>query len=275
MAETKLPTVHIPMAVDTRGIDSGLSAAERKVRASARKMAAIEARSGGGMTGERLALGRKTLGMALQRSGVGGGIGELAGMALGGGTIGLAAAGLSAGFLAFDFASRKLSESIRGASAAFDQFNQTGQQTFAASARVLEGLAKMEEQTKGLDFFTQIAQAFQFGRSEVGEAKAGSIAETASQLGAALTIGAAGAGSVVQGGSFREGIASGMGAMGEFLGFDAQGSAIVEALLRATREKDDFESRDPNYRRDFGDSWMQQAVENERQAALEAKRREI
>lgn len=254
MAEARLPKVHIPMSVDTRGIDSGLSAAERKVRASAKRMAAIEARSGGGMTGERLALGRKTLGMALQRSGVGGGIGEMAGMALGGGGIGLAAAGLTAGFLAFDVASRALKDAVTGASDAFKQFNETGEQTFAANARVLAGLAKIEEETKGLTVTQTLGQAFQFGRSEVGAAgQPGSLSELVEQGTGLAAAGATGLGAVYQGGSFREGLAAGVGAFGEMLGLDGISRAIAEGFILAS-------GRD---------------TRAEEQAALDAKRRSI
>ena len=239
MAESRLPKVHIPMAVDTRGIDSGLSAAEQKVRASAKRMAAIEARSGGGLTGERLALGRKTLGMALQRSGVGGGIGEMAGMALAGGGVGLAAAGLSAGFLAFDVASRALKDAVTGASDALKRFHETGEQTFAANARVLAGLAKIEEETKGLTITQTIAQAFQFGRSEVGATgKEGSVSQLVDQATGLAAVGATGLGSLFQGGSFREGLASGAGAFGKLLGLDQASSAVLEGFIRTSARTD-------------------------------------
>lgn len=239
MAEARLPKVHIPMAVDTRGIDTGLSAAERKIRASAGRIAAMEARQA---SASRLALGRRTLGMALQRSGIGGGIGEMAGMALGGGAVGLAAAGLAAGFMAFDVASRGLKDAVTGAAAALKQFEETGKQTFAANETILRGLAKMEEQTKGPGLLTGIFQGFQYGRSAV-EGEGGGLSSFMNMLESALGSTASIFGTLYQGGSLDEARRTAtegyLPQLLKFFGMDDTQSQIALALSRLADRRAD------------------------------------
>lgn len=247
MAEARLPKVHIPMAVDTRGIDSGLSAAERKVKASAAKIAAIEARQA---SASRMALTKKVGTMALERSGFGGGVGELAGMALGGGGVGLAAAGLAAGFMAFDVASRALKDAVTGASDALRNFEETGKQTFAANETILRGLAKMEEQTKGPGLLQGIAQGFQYGRSTVEGG--GGLSDFMAKIESALGFTAAAFGTLYQGGSLQQAQEAAVRGYGsEVFGLTESQTEIARALslLAASRA--------------------------EEQAALEAKRRNI
>lgn len=238
MAEARLPKVHIPMAVDTRGIDSGLSAAERKVKASAARIAAIEARQA---SASRLALTKKVGTMALERSGFGGGVGELAGMALGGGGVGLAAAGIAAGFAAFDLASRGMREAVMGATAALKQFEETGKQTFAANETILRGLAKMEEQTKGPGLLQGIFQGFQYGRSTVdGEGGLSSIMSTVeSALGATASY----LGTIYQGGSMQQaGQTASQGFLSQlagFFGLSESQADIARALTRLADTRSD------------------------------------
>jgi hypothetical protein len=236
------------MAVDTRGVDSGLTAAERKIKASAARVAAIEQRQA---SASRLALGKKVGTMALERSGFGGGVGELAGMALGGGGIGLAAAGLAAGFMAFDAASRGLIEAVQGAGAALKQFEETGKQTFAINETVLRGLAKMEERTKGPGLMSGIFQGFQYGRSTVeGE---GMFSSLFKDIQASFSGTAAALGAWFQGGSFREGQMATVPFLpaGGMSGLDETQVAIAQALAAIGARRADEQAVIDAKRRDI------------------------
>jgi hypothetical protein len=141
-----LPKLHLPVTVTTDGVDAGLSAVERKARAAAGRIAAINARaakSAGAGTGAGAGIGKAATASAL---GIGG-FGAIGGVA---GALGTTGAGIAVGLAPFIAAGKLMSvfnEATKGANDALKQFNETGSQVFAANSAILERLAIMESTT--------------------------------------------------------------------------------------------------------------------------------
>jgi hypothetical protein len=147
-----LPKVHVPVVVTTEGVDKGLSDAERKIKASAKRMERTSAAPSGASQALKAA-GTSALGI--------GGFGAIGGAAgaLGLGGVGAAAA-LSAPFAISSKLMETMNEATKGATKALEDFRKTGEQTFAANSVILERLAMLEKSTaKSLPSLGQVFTA--------------------------------------------------------------------------------------------------------------------
>lgn len=179
----KLPKVHVPITVDTRGVDTGLAKAEAKLKASTTRMAKTSAAgpSGGGLSLARA--GFAGLGSA-------GGLGPLsgvlgAGMA-GAGPLGAVAAGAVIPVAISNAVNRMIDTASKGAMEALKDFRETGKQTFAANQIVLERLAAVDLQRQ-MTAMPSPGQAFVGAMAGEG-GQMGPLASWASSMKEGMTI---------------------------------------------------------------------------------------
>lgn len=162
-----LPKVHIPVTVDTKGVDTGLKSAEAKVRASTSRMArtVATAPAAPSRTG---AIGRAATSAAFSKIG-GGPLGGIVGAA---GTAGAPAAGVAGMLLLANTIDQALRQVSTGATEALRTFNETGKQTFAANENVLRALANLEkrQESAGRGGFTEAFIASSAARTGGGGA---------------------------------------------------------------------------------------------------------
>lgn len=157
----RLPKINIPMTVDTKGVDRGISDAERKLKSASRRMA----RTTAGMdSGRATAAGKAGVAAALGA----GGLGRLGGIA---GAIGpnpatAALAGITIPFAVAGAINNLMKEATTGAMAALTEFKETGKQTFAANSVLLERLARLE--AKNQTGIPSMGQAFVAAGGEGG-----------------------------------------------------------------------------------------------------------
>jgi hypothetical protein len=144
-----LPTLNIPVVVNTEQVPVAMRKVEKTVADSAARIGKIR-------TAMMPGLG------ALGAGPVGGVLGGLGGM---GGAFGAGAIGIGLGLAPFLAASKMMSifeTQTKGASDALKQFRETGVQTFAANSEILRRLADMEAQAqRGRN--PSLAQAFTGG----------------------------------------------------------------------------------------------------------------
>jgi len=196
-----LPKVHIPISVDTRGVDAGLRTAEQKVRASTSRMSRTV-----GEPSRAGAIGRAATSAALSRVG-GGALGGVVGAA----GAGAAPVAVGAGMvLLANTIDQALRQVTTGATEALRTFNETGKQTFAANSEVLKAFAALERKQ-------EIA-----GRGGFTEAF---ISASAARPGGGA---AAAAGEFATGGRLL------MAGIGAVAGGAVSGTAGVEALMATT-----------------------------------------
>lgn len=147
-----LPKVHVPVVVTTEGVDKGLADAERKIRASAKRMERVSASPSPG--GQALKAGATS---ALGIGGFGAIGGAAAALGVGGAA---AAAGIAAPFIASAKLMQTMTEATKGATKALEDFRKTGEQTFAANSVILERLSMLEKSTaKSLPSLGQVFTA--------------------------------------------------------------------------------------------------------------------
>lgn len=139
-----LPKVHIPVTVDTKGVDTGLKAAEAKVRASTTRMSRTVAAAPAAPS-RASAIGRAATGAAFSQIG-GGPLGGIVGAA---GAAAAPAAGIVGTLLLANTIDQALRQVATGATEALRTFNETGKQTFAANENVLRALANLEKRQEG------------------------------------------------------------------------------------------------------------------------------
>jgi len=155
-----LPTLNIPVVVNTEQVPAAMKKVEKTVADSAARIGKIRTAIMPGLG----ALGAGPVG------GVLGGLGSL------GGGFGAAAIGIGMGLAPFLAASKMMSifeRESKGAGEALKQFNETGAQTFAANSAILRRLAEVETMTKraGAPSMAQaFTGAFAAGGAEVGSA---------------------------------------------------------------------------------------------------------
>ena len=136
-----LPKVHIPVTVDTKGVDTGLKAAEAKVRASTTRMSRTVAAAPAAPS-RASAIGRAATSAAFSKIG-GGPLGGIVGAA---GAGAAPAAGIVGTLLLANTIDQALRQVATGATEALRTFNETGKQTFAANENVLRALAKSRDE---------------------------------------------------------------------------------------------------------------------------------
>lgn len=130
-----LPTLNIPVVVNTAQVEPAMKKVEKTVADSAARIAKTRAAIMPGLG-------------ALGAGPVGGVLGGLGGLGAG---FGAGAIGIGLGLAPFLAASRmvKIFENeTKGASEALRQFNETGTQTFAANSELLKRFAEMEQQAQ-------------------------------------------------------------------------------------------------------------------------------
>ena len=130
-----LPTLNIPVVVNTAQVEPAMKKVEKTVADSAARIAKTRAAIMPGLG-------------ALGAGPVGGVLGGLGGLGAG---FGAGAIGIGLGLAPFLAASRmvKIFENeTKGASDALRQFNETGTQTFAANSELLKRFADMEQQAQ-------------------------------------------------------------------------------------------------------------------------------
>ena len=131
-----LPTLNIPVVVNTEQVPAAMKKVEKTVSDSAARIGKIKAAVMPGLG----ALGAGPLG------------GVLGGVA-GTGAIGMGIAGVGAAFMAPILAATKLQDALdaqtKGASQAFEEYKKTGVQTAQLNAVLLERLANLERQQAG------------------------------------------------------------------------------------------------------------------------------
>jgi hypothetical protein len=216
-----LPTLKIPVVVNTEQVPVAMKKVERTVADSAQRISRIRA----SITPSLGALGAGPVGGML--SGVGG---------LGGGFAG-AAVGIGLGMAPFLAASKmmKIFEAeSKGATDALAKFNETGTQVFAANSTILKRLADMEQQTaRGKT--PSLAQAFT-GAFATGaeESTVGYIARTLDEFSSQV---AAYTGAVLSG---KGTVVAGMEAE-----LATAGEARAKDVNRAIREQKRIEEAEP------------------------------
>ena len=131
-----LPTLNIPVVVNTAQVEPAMKKVEKTVADSAARIGKIKAAVMPGLG----ALGAGPLG------------GVLGGVA-GTGTIGMGIAGVGAAFMAPILAATKLQDALdaqtKGAAQAFEEYKKTGMQTAQINSVLLERLATLERQQAG------------------------------------------------------------------------------------------------------------------------------
>lgn len=147
-----LPKVHVPVVVTTEGVDKGLADAERKIRASAKRMETVSA---GPTPGAQALKAGATSALGV------GGFGAIGGAAAAFGAPGaIAVAGIAAPFIASSKLMDVMNESTKGATKALEDFRKTGEQTYAANNVILERLSMLEKSTaKSLPSLGQVFTA--------------------------------------------------------------------------------------------------------------------
>lgn len=127
-----IPQLNIPVVVQTEQVAPGLKKVERAVADSAKRM---------GDTAKKMAPALGIFGGGQ----LGAGLSTMANM---GGVGGTAAAGIGAialPMMAMSRMAEEVANSVKGSSAALEQFTKTGEQTFAANSAVLKILASIEK----------------------------------------------------------------------------------------------------------------------------------
>lgn len=131
-----LPTLNIPVTVQTAQVEPAMKKVEKTVADSAARIGKIKAAVMPGLG-------------ALGAGPVGGVLGGLAGM----GPVGMGIAGVGAAFMAPILAATKLQDALdaqtKGAAQAFEEYKKTGVQTAQLNAVLLERLANLEKQQAG------------------------------------------------------------------------------------------------------------------------------
>ena len=144
-----LPTLNIPVVVNTEQVPAAMKKVEKIVADSASRIGNIKAAVMPGLG-------------ALGAGPLGGVLGGVAGM----GGAGMAVAGVGAAFTAPILAANKLQDALdaqtKGAAQAFEEYKKTGVQTAQMNAVLLERMAGFEKQQAGarpMGFFAAFAQA--------------------------------------------------------------------------------------------------------------------
>lgn len=131
---TALPTLNIPVVVNTVQVEPALKKVEKSVSDSAARIGKMKSAVMPGLG-------------ALGAGPLGGILGGISGM----GATGLGIAGVAAAFMAPILASKKLQESLdvqtRGATEAFTEFKKTGMQNAQLNSVLLQRLSNIEQQT--------------------------------------------------------------------------------------------------------------------------------
>lgn len=165
-----IPTMHIPIVVNTEQVAPAMKKVEKTITDSAQRIGKIR----GAVNPALGALGAGPLGGVLS------GMGALgAGGMAGGLGVGMALAPfLVANKIIDGFAS-----ATKGASDALDNFNKTGEQTFAANSAVLRALANMEKSAQDAAKSPTLAQSFAAGYGMAGnQADPGALRDFAASL---------------------------------------------------------------------------------------------
>lgn len=201
-----LPKVHVPVVVTTEGVDKGLADAERKMRASAKRMEKVSA---GPTPGTQALKAGATSALGI------GGFGAIGGTvgALGAGGA-AAAAGLAAPFIASAKLMQTMSEATKGATKALEDFRKTGEQTFAANSVILERLSMLEKSTaKSLP---SLGQVFTAAGADAETGRAAGMFEWARE--------------------FQDGLRIATAALGAFAGGKSADQIKTEMLLATSNE---------------------------------------
>lgn len=201
-----LPKVHVPVVVTTEGVDKGLADAERKIRASAKRMEKVSA---GPTPGTQALKAGATSALGI------GGFGAIGGTvgALGAGGA-AAAAGLAAPFIASAKLMQTMSEATKGATKALEDFRKTGEQTFAANSVILERLSMLEKSTaKSLP---SLGQVFTAAGADAETGRAAGMFEWARE--------------------FQDGLRIATAALGAFAGGKSADQIKTEMLLATSNE---------------------------------------
>lgn len=129
-----LPTLNIPVVVNTAQVEPAMKKVEKSVADSAARISRTRAAIMPGLG-------------ALGAGPLGGVLGGISGMGMGG----LGVAGVAAAFMAPILLSKKLQESLdqqtKGSTEAFTEFKKTGMQTAQINSVLLERLSRIEKET--------------------------------------------------------------------------------------------------------------------------------
>jgi hypothetical protein len=215
-----LPKLHVPVTVDTTGVDKGLTALERKMRNAAAKAKRLGMAAGGGGAGA--AGGPIKASQASAFLGSVGKLGPATGLLGGFGAAGAAAA---APFAIAGLARAQVEQMAaltKGATDALQEFRMTGQQTFASNSAILERLAALESDAQKRAKVMGYGDAFSFGAGrEGGESLLDKLSLFASQASGYL-------GAVMGGKSQREALLT-----AQLVGASEQEAFGINAQLRA------------------------------------------
>ena len=216
-----LPTLNIPVVVNTAQVEPAMKKVEKTVADSAARIGKIKAAVMPGLG----ALGAGPLG------------GVLGGVA-GTGAIGMGIAGIGAAFMAPILAANKFQDALdaqtRGASQAFEEYKKTGMQTAQINAVLLERLSTLEKQQAGgrpMGFMAAFEQANIAANQKT-------FSESTSQFwGKRFTEAGAFLGSITGGGNTQE----------AFLEAElaTAGEARAKDVSRAIREQQRIEQAEP------------------------------
>lgn len=189
-----IPTMHIPIVVNTEQVAPAMKKVEKTITDSAQRIGKIR----GALNPALGALGGGPVGGLLS------GLGSLGGGA-GAGAIGIGLA--VAPFMAAQKIIDGFASSTKGAREALDNFNKTGEQTFAANSAVLRALANMEQSAQDASRNPSLKQAFAGGFGMAGnQADPGAIRDWASSLDAFTSQASAFLGAGVGGASLEQSV---------------------------------------------------------------------
>lgn len=250
---TALPTLNIPVVVNTAQVEPAMKKVEKTVADSAARIGKIKAAVMPGLG----ALGAGPLG------------GVLGGVA-GTGTIGMGIAGVGAAFMAPILAATKLQDALnaqtKGAAQAFEEYKRTGVQTAQINSVLLERLATLEKQQAGgqpMGFMAAFEQAnisvgnanIRTGGGAGAEGMGGWWSKTSTETGAFL-------GSVAGGADIQEAFMQAkLSTAGE--GVARQTAAELEQYRRGNISQDDVRMMRPATREQIDIMYKQLKLQQE------------
>lgn len=219
---SNLPKVNIPVTVDSRGVDAGVARIQGKMLALQKKLGKMQPAGalGGGLK-------------ASQATAFLGGVGKLgpaAGVLGGMGGAGAALAAPAALAMMARAHVEAMAAMTKGASAAFAEFQKTGEQTFAVNSAVLKVLAETERSAQAAAKVPGYLESFRIGGAAVQDQGGPGIFE---QISTSLSQMSAAAGAYLSGGTMRESLLSGLMVTAN----EEQARVISEEIRKAGQER--------------------------------------
>lgn len=219
---SRLPEVKIPVTVDTRDVDSGVRHIQYKMAALQKKLERMQPAGalGGGVK-------------ASQATAFLGGVGKLgpaAGLLAPMGGAGAAMAAPAALAMMARAHVEAMAAMTKGASAAFAEFQRTGEQTFAVNGAVLKVLAETERSAQAAAKVPGYLESARIGGAFVQDQGGPGILE---QISTSMSQMSAAATAFISGGTIRESLLAGIAVTAN----EEQAKVISEEIRKAGQER--------------------------------------